>query len=583
MRTLGLIIRGESFRDNGGKNTRMCGSDNKNQILCSESHIKNIIIPFRKHFDVSVELHTYRTRYTELLNQMYEPHILECYDKSTETQGSLHGKIMSNTTKEYDFLLVIRFDSLFKIDMCNLILHSTFDYNKIGYPHYLSNKKHPVMFHNMTKLGNPRISDSIVWIPKALKPFMPTDMLNISPHDMLDILPRQNVEMFYENIWTDSDTQQQQNPIYDIPSRPTSDCEYIDMKYTTYAVLLKNRLYVKHINKKDFLSTDNHLRKNAHATLLFYNDNGVGVMRGYDMPKFDTYATECDSTAEAKRIVALLNQNEEPITQINDHSIYHVDGKDFASLTFDKRLYNRLKILRDKFTLPKCVTEYIINLSDGDREENTLNPRNIPVYCFATLATNFENIMIPDIFFLKSNGYENIPCDNIPWEEKQNKAFWRGKSSGMPITRETYKILPRYILSTLSCEVLDAKISSWQFMDPNDRLLKQYLDSLSETGPAVKFQEFYKYKMQINIDGFGPAWNGFFMKLTSNCVVLHVESKFKQWYYHALFPWVHYIPVKRDMSDLNEKIQWVLRNDGKANEISKNARDIMRSFCYTGV
>ena len=103
---------------------------------------------------------------------MYEPLTLECYDKSTETQSSMYGKIMS-ATKEYDFLFVIRFDLLFKIDMYHLILHSTFDHNKIGYPHYLSNKKCPMTFHNINKLGNPRISDSIVWIPKTLKTFMP--------------------------------------------------------------------------------------------------------------------------------------------------------------------------------------------------------------------------------------------------------------------------------------------------------------------------------------------------------------------------------------------------------------------------
>ena len=309
MKTLGLIIRGESFRDNGGKNIRNCGLDDKKQIRCSESHIKNIVIPFQEYFDVSVILHTYHTQFTDSLTQMYRPHAatqLVIYNKILETQGSMYGKIMTNTN-EFDFILIIRFDLLFKINLCNLILHSSFDYNKIGFPHYLSNVKHPIMHHNVNESGNPRLSDMITWIPKSLRGHISGFILNHYGRDQFDIIPREHFNLFYEDIWTDNNTEIQRNPMYEMPSRARSVCDYIDMNYTTYAVLIRNTLYMKHITKHNLLSKNNCLTKRGSATLLFCNGNGVCVLRGYDIPNFDLHALECISLEEAMRKVLLSN------------------------------------------------------------------------------------------------------------------------------------------------------------------------------------------------------------------------------------------------------------------------------------
>jgi len=40
----------------------------------------------------------------------------------------------------------------------------------------------------------------------------------------------------------------------------------------------------------------------------------------------------------------------------------------------------------------------------------------------------------------------------------------------------------------------------------------------------------------------------------------------------SLVPWVHYVPVKNDLSDLISNIKWLRENDSKAKEIAKNGR-----------
>jgi hypothetical protein len=52
--------------------------------------------------------------------------------------------------------------------------------------------------------------------------------------------------------------------------------------------------------------------------------------------------------------------------------------------------------------------------------------------------------------------------------------------------------------------------------------------------------------------------------LASDTVPIIIESNYKPLYINAWEPWVHYIPVKNDQSDLFEKIEWLQNNDDKA-------------------
>jgi len=53
-----------------------------------------------------------------------------------------------------------------------------------------------------------------------------------------------------------------------------------------------------------------------------------------------------------------------------------------------------------------------------------------------------------------------------------------------------------------------------------------------------------------------------------------VESPrgFRQWYYDDLEPWVHYVPVKGDLSDLRDKIGWSAANGDECEKIAARGR-----------
>jgi len=43
-----------------------------------------------------------------------------------------------------------------------------------------------------------------------------------------------------------------------------------------------------------------------------------------------------------------------------------------------------------------------------------------------------------------------------------------------------------------------------------------------------------------------------------------------------MIPWVHYVPVKQDLSDMLSNIQWLRDNDDKAYEIAQNSKALYK-------
>lgn len=59
-------------------------------------------------------------------------------------------------------------------------------------------------------------------------------------------------------------------------------------------------------------------------------------------------------------------------------------------------------------------------------------------------------------------------------------------------------------------------------------------------------------------------------------VALKHESNYFQWFDSNLEPYVHFVPVKRDFSDLHEQIIWLKDNDDIAQEIARNGIEFVK-------
>jgi len=198
-----------------------------------------------------------------------------------------------------------------------------------------------------------------------------------------------------------------------------------------------------------------------------------------------------------------------------------------------------------------------------------------------------RQILIPDDGFVRTKGYEETrnfyEKNKVPWEAKQSIVFWRGTTTGISPTG-LWKDLQRIKLCAISQNsinqnLFDIGLSGIVQLSKQDAIQIESLGYLKQFIP-INLSNAYKYL--IDIDGNSNAWSALFQKLLSGSVVLKVASpqNFRQWYYDELVPWVNFVPIQADMSDLVEKVHWLLEHDDEARKIGENGAKLANKLSY---
>lgn len=248
---------------------------------------------------------------------------------------------------------------------------------------------------------------------------------------------------------------------------------------------------------------------------------------------------------------------------------------------FNMFMDNILHSLLRKMTLPDV--EFIINLGDWPLVNPKMKPL-IPIFSWCG-SEDTADIVLPtyditdstlemmgrvslDILSVQSN-------NDIPWEQKKPQGFWRGRDSRQ-------ERLDLITLARENKDLINASLTNFFFF-------KDQEDKYGPKEKHVSFFKFFDYKYQINIDGTVAAYRLPYL-LGGNSVVLKQDSSYYEFFYHDLEPYVHYIPFKRDLSDLIEKIKWARTNDDKAKVIAQNGRQYAQKhlmakdvYCYHAV
>ncbi len=227
--------------------------------------------------------------------------------------------------------------------------------------------------------------------------------------------------------------------------------------------------------------------------------------------------------------------------------------------------------------------DFIVSLHDV-----ISNPDRLPVpiltFC-KDLRNDKHAILIPDAEVLK--GYHGIMSDvrlaykTNPWHTKRPKAIWRGATTGGSFTMENYRTFPRTQAIEVSLqypELVDARFTALVQGAQNLKTeLKPYM------GNTLNMLGQLNYKYQLLIDGNSCAFSRAYWQLFSNSVILKRTSPFTQWYYKALQPYVHYIPIAYDLSDLPEKIEWAKAHDATCHGISIQATELAEESLDTEI
>lgn len=224
-------------------------------------------------------------------------------------------------------------------------------------------------------------------------------------------------------------------------------------------------------------------------------------------------------------------------------------------------------------------TEFLLSLSEGieaNSQSRYVNARcyGVPVFTFAKRKETKQLVLFPDSYALAS--WKKVRRDiargkaAFPWERKEDHLFWQGIGNDGIYTKNNWRAHTRARLVLLAREKPDLIAAHFTgYLYCCDRLA--FDDILKAIGPFAQEQSpqtFIKHKYLMYLEGASLDWTDMFTALLSNSALFKQDTRFIQWYSDELKPWVHYVPVKGDLSDLEQQIAWAKENDAHVQAIA---------------
>lgn len=241
------------------------------------------------------------------------------------------------------------------------------------------------------------------------------------------------------------------------------------------------------------------------------------------------------------------------------------EGIDYRLNSYIDALHALCKISR----LPDMV--FLLSMHDA----YTSDSHDIPVFAMCKNKEHQNIVLLPDFDALKAR-YQVLKDKDITkyspaWDQKINQLIWRGSTAQVyPLTEESFPLFTRRTLCFLSQiypEIIDAKFTFYAQGGENFHALQYF------KGSWLSFEDQLLYKYHIFIDGNVSPYSNSGWKFFTNSIIFKPDSQWEQWYFNALKPYVHYIPVGTDLEDLVELIQWTKDHDSEARFIASNARE----------
>uniref|UniRef100_A0A8C5QUJ4 Protein O-glucosyltransferase 1 n=1 Tax=Leptobrachium leishanense TaxID=445787 RepID=A0A8C5QUJ4_9ANUR len=226
--------------------------------------------------------------------------------------------------------------------------------------------------------------------------------------------------------------------------------------------------------------------------------------------------------------------------------------------------------------------ELVINVRDYPQVPRWMTPV-IPVFSFSK-TSDYQDIMYPAWTFWEGGpavwpiyptglGRWDLMREELsraadlwPWENKIPRGYFRG-------SRTSPERDPLILLSRGEPGLVDAEYTK-------NQAWRSEKDTLGRP-PAkeVPLVDHCKYKYLFNFRGVAASFRLKHLFLCGS-LVFHVGKDWQEFFYHRLEPWLHYIPVSQDLSDIRELLQFVTENDEEAKKIAERGRSFIAQHLW---
>lgn len=227
---------------------------------------------------------------------------------------------------------------------------------------------------------------------------------------------------------------------------------------------------------------------------------------------------------------------------------------------------NELNLIKE--SLNSKLNNYICE-TDFIDSQKLVKDNNIPIICTLCsripIKKNMLLLPLDDDTF--ERGLKNVlsNVNFIDWDSKISNVFWRGDYHGSEVPSLRIKVCEK-LQNNINCNV---KLGL--FFDDN-RIPKEIKSE------RCNIQEHFKYKYLMIIDGTGIASNHQWIFGSGSVPIMITHPANNWWFKKYLIPMKHYVPINYDLSDLEEKIEWLIKNDDEAKQIAINALKFSEEF-----
>jgi hypothetical protein len=217
---------------------------------------------------------------------------------------------------------------------------------------------------------------------------------------------------------------------------------------------------------------------------------------------------------------------------------------------FQRRHNSTLSMLLDSLPNIGTLGKVNINIYTDDYHDNFSDDT------FYFCVDNYEKISncIPDFSFYSWAevgifSYKNLFNELLQVSQTEplyDVLFWAGNINVHPSRKlfyDKFKNIPGYEI---------------HFIDPDK---DNYLQNI------ISLKDHAKYKYLIDIEGRGYSGRLKYLLMMGRVVFVQ-ERKWKAYYEYELEPFIHYVPIRNDFADLDEKLDFVRANPSVYSEIS---------------
>lgn len=226
-----------------------------------------------------------------------------------------------------------------------------------------------------------------------------------------------------------------------------------------------------------------------------------------------------------------------------------------------------------------------------DESNLPIDTEDIPVFTLQKKDTQSSILFPASTFYLNwDSTIAEMRSAHQNFDTKISKVVWRGSQTGGWFTKDTWKSFPRSKIVLFSKEqpaLCDAGFSSFSGQVDGEETKKDITETTGGFASYISLKDMQRYKYIAIIDGNGWVVRYSPLLAGGSSVLFKQASPWIEHYYSALMPYRHYVPISRDLSDLEYITKWANENDLTmkriVSEMRKFVDENLRSehlYCY---